>query len=255
VIGIIFVVLMILTFYPYITTNKVELDSNNKLESVQPEVKPETVSVEVKPELYEIVSEDNLSADLETTREELQDSFAELKNFWFRPVFDGEEPVGIEIELIQDDSILGKLGVLKGDVIQSVNGIPMKNIADLLNAISSFDNGAKLGVEVSRGNYLFFITSGERLSLAKNENERFRVRPRFVDDYQAMGVEIWWIRDDCLLIKLGLQKNDIIKSINGKTIRNVGDLLDTILYESSKPRIDMEVLRNSEPLAVSYIVK
>jgi len=165
VIGVLALVAVILVFYPKMISNNVELNSGSKLENVQPI--NETVSAE-------IVSEDSLPLNRETTEEELRESFAELEKFWFRPIFSEDEQIGIEIQWIQDESILGKLGVLKGDMIKSVNGFSIKNIADLLNAINSFSNGERIDLEVSRENASIYIASGARLSIASNEMEKFR---------------------------------------------------------------------------------
>jgi membrane-associated protease RseP (regulator of RpoE activity) len=109
--------------------------------------------------------------------------------------------------------------------------------------------------EVLRGNDSYYISSGERLSMSQSEMDKFRVRPKFSDGYQATGDEIWWQRDDSLLIKLGLQNKDIIKSVNGTKIQNIGNLVEAIYWGVSKPRIDIEIERNDKPLVVTYIVE
>ena len=65
----------------------------------------------------------------------------------FRPK-DGD--TGLEIQWIQDDSILRQLGVQKGDVIKSVNGIPFTNMGDIANSINSLMNSERFDVEVTR---------------------------------------------------------------------------------------------------------
>ena len=82
----------------------------------------------------------------------MMNPFEEMRRFRMRPKFEGNEPIGIEIQWIQNDSVLGKLGVVKGDVLQSVNGIPMKNMGDITNAVNSLMNGTRFDVEVLRGN-------------------------------------------------------------------------------------------------------
>ena len=81
----------------------------------------------------------------------LNNPFDEMKRFRIRPKFVGNEPVGIEVQWIQNDSVLTKLGVQKGDVMKSINGIPMKNMGDITNAINSLMNGTRFDVEVLRG--------------------------------------------------------------------------------------------------------
>lgn len=77
----------------------------------------------------------------------VQNPFDELKKIRLRPK-DGE--AGLEIQWIQDDSILKQLGVQKGDVIKAVNGIPFSNMGDIANSINSLMNSERFDVEVTR---------------------------------------------------------------------------------------------------------
>ena len=96
--------------------------------------------------------------DRETVNELLMNPFDEMKKFRIRPKFNGSESIGIEVQWLQNDSILGKLGVARNDVIQSINGIPMKNMGDIANAINSLMNGSRFDVEVLRGNNKEMLT-------------------------------------------------------------------------------------------------
>lgn len=78
----------------------------------------------------------------------VQNPFDELKKVRLRPK-DGE--LGLEIQWIQNDSILKQLGVQKGDVVKGVNGIPFSNMADIANSINSLMNSERFDVEVTRG--------------------------------------------------------------------------------------------------------
>ena len=77
----------------------------------------------------------------------VQNPFDELKKIRLRPM-DGE--AGLEIQWIQDDSILKQLGVQKGDVIKAINGIPFTNMGDIANSINSLMNSERFDVEVTR---------------------------------------------------------------------------------------------------------
>ena len=77
----------------------------------------------------------------------VQNPFDELKKVRLRPK-DGE--LGLQIQWIQNDSILRKLGVKKGDVIKAVNGIPFTNMGDIANSISSLMSSERFDVEVNR---------------------------------------------------------------------------------------------------------
>ena len=84
----------------------------------------------------------------ETVNQLVQNPFDELKRIRIRP---SESAGGLEVQWIQNDSILKQLGVQKGDVIRSVNGIPFTNMGDIANSINSLMNSERFDVEVTRG--------------------------------------------------------------------------------------------------------
>lgn len=81
----------------------------------------------------------------------LMNPFDEMKRFRLRPKFEGAQASGIEIQWLDKESILTKLGVEQGDVLQSVNGIPIRNMGDVANAINSLLGGSRFDVQVVRG--------------------------------------------------------------------------------------------------------
>lgn len=78
----------------------------------------------------------------------VQNPFDELKRIRMRP---NEKAGGLEVQWIQNDSLLKRLGVQRGDVIKSVNGIPFTNMGDIANSINSLMNSERFDVEVTRG--------------------------------------------------------------------------------------------------------
>ena len=78
----------------------------------------------------------------------VQNPFDELKRIRMRP---NEKAGGLEIQWIQNDSLLKRLGVQRGDVIKSVNGIPFTNMGDIANSINSLMTSERFDVEVTRG--------------------------------------------------------------------------------------------------------
>lgn len=77
----------------------------------------------------------------------VQNPFDELKRIRIRP---SEKGGGLEVQWIQNDSLLKRLGVQRGDVIRSVNGIPFTNMGDIANSINSLMHSERFDVEVNR---------------------------------------------------------------------------------------------------------
>lgn len=77
----------------------------------------------------------------------VQNPMDELKRIRIKP---DEKNGGLSVQWIQSDSILRSLGVQRGDVIKSVNGIPFNNMGDIANSINSLMNSDRVDVEVTR---------------------------------------------------------------------------------------------------------
>jgi type II secretory pathway component PulC len=77
----------------------------------------------------------------------MENPFYELKKVQLRPAGDEQ---GLEIRWINKDSILAQLGVQKGDVIRSINGIAFRNMMDITNSINSLMDSDRFDVEVMR---------------------------------------------------------------------------------------------------------
>ncbi|MEA3284023.1 MAG: type II secretion system protein GspC [Synergistota bacterium] len=81
----------------------------------------------------------------------LMNPFNELKRVRLIPKFVDGKPTGIEVANIMDGSVLKELGVQKGDVVKSVNGVVIRNMGDVANAINSLMGGSRFEVAVGRG--------------------------------------------------------------------------------------------------------
>lgn len=81
----------------------------------------------------------------------LMNPLEELKKVRLIPKFEDGNPVGIEVANVMEGSLLGELGVQKGDVIRSVNGVVIRNMGDVANAINSLMGGSRFEVAVGRG--------------------------------------------------------------------------------------------------------
>ncbi len=86
----------------------------------------------------------------ETVNKLLLDPLDEMKKFRLRPKFDGDKALGVEVQWMEKTSFLNALGVEKGDVIQTVNGLEIRNMGDVVNVINSLMGGSAFDVKVLR---------------------------------------------------------------------------------------------------------
>lgn len=69
------------------------------------------------------------------------------------------------------------------------------------------------------------------------------------------GMKIARIANDSILAAVGVEKNDIIKAVNGVTITNLGDATNAINSMMSGTRFDVTVEREGSPIELKYEVK
>ena len=86
----------------------------------------------------------------ETVDNLLMNPLDEMKKFRLRPKFDGDRALGVEVQWMDRNSFLESVGVEKGDVIQSVNGLEIRNMGDVVNVINSLMGGSAFDVQVMR---------------------------------------------------------------------------------------------------------
>jgi len=66
------------------------------------------------------------------------------------PYFKGGEPYGFRVSNLSSDAMIYELGVRSGDVIRSVNGIPIRTPEDAFKAYQQFQNESSVQVELER---------------------------------------------------------------------------------------------------------
>lgn len=96
----------------------------------------------------------------ETVDNLLMNPLDEMKKFRLRPKFDGNRALGVEVQWMDEGSFLESLGVVTGDVVQSVNGLEIRNMGDIVNVVNSLMGGDSFDVQVLR--------RGESVSLKYN---------------------------------------------------------------------------------------
>ena len=96
----------------------------------------------------------------ETVDNLLMNPLEEMKKFRLRPKFDGDTALGVEVQWMDRGGFLESVGVRTGDVVQSVNGLEIRNMGDIVNVVNSLMGGDAFDVRVLR--------QGEAVSLKYN---------------------------------------------------------------------------------------
>jgi len=84
-----------------------------------------------------------------------------------------------------------------------------------------------------------------------DELKKVRLRPAENDQ----GLQIQWINRDSILAQLGVQKNDVIRAINGIAFRNAMDISNSLSSLMASDQFVVEVMRNGTPTSLQYVVR
>ena len=84
-----------------------------------------------------------------------------------------------------------------------------------------------------------------------DELRKVRLRPAA----DGQGLQIHWINKDSILAQLGVQKEDVIQSINGIAFRNMMDITNSMNSLMNNDRFDVVVMRNGAPTSLQYVVR
>ena len=155
------------------------------------------------------------------------------------------EPRGIIVTRLYPGSPAGKAGIEPGDVIDSINGSPVRDRREYVNILRNQVPGAALTLGVLRG----------------DKPEKIRVKPASFDDATALSLmqEIWGLRvreaDGLMLVRETrrpgptdfLRPGDVIAAIGGMRIRTTADLVNAFRRERLANQVLMQIVRDGRP--------
>jgi general secretion pathway protein C len=97
------------------------------------------------------VSETEFNVDRGTLDKILENQADLMRQARVRPVQDNGRTVGISMNGIRDDSLLGVLGMKNGDQLRTINGFDMTSPEKALEAYARLRTADKLTVQINRG--------------------------------------------------------------------------------------------------------
>jgi type II secretory pathway component PulC len=84
-----------------------------------------------------------------------------------------------------------------------------------------------------------------------DELKKVRLRPAA----EEKGLQIQWINRDSVLSQLGIQKNDVITSINGIPLQKMMDITNSMSSLMNSERFDVVVTRGGSSTSLQYVVR
>jgi len=130
--------------------------------------------------------------------------------FWGITYFQGKTTwPTTEVGFVSDSSAASKAGFERGDIVMSVNGLPVKYWDDIESAIYVDEMGNDLTFNVNRGGAVMSL-SIPRTEIPGIEEARFGILPRGVVPVIAS------VDPEKPAAKIGLQAGDIVTAVEGR---------------------------------------
>lgn len=159
-------------------------------------------------------------------------------------VYSANNEKGAEVTKVEDSSAAFKAGLKAGDIINKVNESPISDPEILSKVIRDHQAGDVVTVHYLRGDK----EEETKVTLEKPKEFEFKKltlrmdrpfgwspRPRLGANIQDMedntGVKVLRVNPESPAAKAGLQKDDVITSIDGKKVTNVDDAMDALQDE------------------------
>jgi len=175
----------------------------------------------------------------------------------FLGIYSSTSRKGLYIDKVVKNSGAEKAGLLKGDVITSINGYNIKNVLDLRNAMEESKVGSVINVKYIRGEktYNQNVTLGSKPSPRHHhytrQSSRYQVDPCKVfigvyttSNYDTKGVRVTGIINNTPAMEANIQKGDIITAIDGLPVHSHKEL-----------KVERDKHSQGDAFEISYIRK
>ncbi|MDD2475745.1 MAG: Do family serine endopeptidase [Dysgonamonadaceae bacterium] len=185
-----------------------------------------------------------LSPNIDYLKENDSDKYRELQKI-----------VGVQIDDFSERSSAKAAGIEKGDIIKSINSVPIKNFNDLQNQIGRYRPGDKVKVVVDRkgkeSTYTVELQNDQgNTDITKAANGMNILGATFgeITDSKkqqlgiSSGVEVTDVTNDGKFRKEGINKGFIILRINNMPVNSEEEIAKIVQITSSSNAVDKAIL-------------
>lgn len=180
--------------------------------------------------------------------------------------FDQRVPEGVILLEIHPDSPLAEAGLLRGDVVLSVDGAPVNSAPEMMFRLSVRGLGAQSELRYRRGDTV--ETAQIELMLPPDSPDRqarrvdartalrglsvVRINPAVIAEYNlspdAQGILVTELQD--ISARTGLRAGDILLAINGAAVETTEDVI--ALAQEQTRNWQIEILREGRRVALRF---
>ena len=191
---------------------------------------------------------------------------------------DAEE--GVVVVKVVEDSPADDAGIESGDLIASIGGSDIETVSDVRDAVTDASVGDTLAFTVERdgSESTYNVTVGERPTRESKVGSRGKSRGQGssgamgsagigaviatlnedlaekLDIETEEGVVILSVRDGSPAEDAGLQKGDVIVSVDGKTVDGISDVTEVVRGAEVGDTLSIVITREDQVGNVTYLV-
>ncbi len=168
----------------------------------------------------------------------------------------GEKSI-LEVISVMKNSPAEMAGICKGDIIREVDGRKLYSLGELVNTVGNKPLGSRIKITVSREGYLYHyqLVLREKEEYQKYGEETRRLLSRYgfeLSENSATGeIVVSYLSPMGPAYQYGLQKGDIIESINGEAVSTIKNFMD-VYYKDRFQILKMEIARGSRLYTIGF---
>lgn len=162
---------------------------------------------------------------------------------------------GATVGRVKPGSDAEKAGFLKDDLVVEVQGMPTPTLARWWGVVWTWPAGSTLAFKVKRGDKTIDLSA--KLS-PLDEAEKAKQKPYLglrMETADDGGAVVQGVTKDSPSAKAGLQEADVIHAIDGKPVKDPGELLKAVGEHKTGDKITLKLTRDGKDIEVEVTLE
>lgn len=181
--------------------------------------------------------------------------FGEVRYAWLGvSVSAGGREGGLRITNIYLGSPADRAGLLPGDILEALDGTPLRSPGDFIRMVGDAESGAPLEIRIRREGRVQVVTAvpGGRPAAAQIADNYRRLWPGFILGPADDGGVAVAAMNRSAAREAGLRTGDRIIAVNGEKIDNMMNFY-RVLNDKEKRKYQFQVMRDGESLLLTVV--
>ncbi|TWT59047.1 putative periplasmic serine endoprotease DegP-like precursor [Thalassoglobus neptunius] len=164
--------------------------------------------------------------------------------------FEAEGPVSGEAEIVRvrPRSPADSAGLVKGDVVTEIDGVPIRRVNDLKQVLGNRYAGETVNVTIRRADESIQTMVTLTDELVAYQFPSLGILPSRSTNRTQAGVGLRFVFPESSAAKAGLQAGDIITSFQSEPVETTSDISSLLSKFEIGDTIELEVVRDSDSL-------